>query len=418
MMLFLSLYTIIDGVFVSRLIGTDALSAINIAFPFVNFLLGVSIMLASGGCAIVMKNVGEGKHEEAKGKFTNLIITAIAIGLIIMVVAYIFLDTMIIALGSTDELYDYCYEYIICFIIFTIPTILKSIVEQFLVAINKAPQALLLTVMGGILNVLLDYVFISIFDWGLVGAGVATGLGYSIPAFIGLLFFINKNNTLHFTKVKHDMKFILSSCYNGSSEMVTQLSNGLITFLFNITLLQLVGENGVAGITIILYVQFSVNSIFMGYSIGIAPKISYFYGEGNKDALKRINNISFKFITVTSVVVYLLTITSAEYLVMLFTERDSEVFDVTLNGLLISSKNFLISGANIFTISMFTALGNGKISAILSFMNILVFQSFAIIFFAMFFGIDGVWEAVPFSQFLGIIMSMIFYNKYQKVYGY
>lgn len=418
MISFLSLYTIIDGAFVSKLVGTDALSAINIAFPYVNFLLGVSVMFASGGCAIIMKNVGEEKFEEAKQKFTFLILTSILISIAIMIVAYIFIDPIIRFLGATDELYTYCYQYMMCFIIFTIPTILKSIVEQFLVAINKSSIALCLTVIGGILNIVLDYIFIALLDFGIVGAGVATGLGYGVPAFIGILFFIDKKNMLHFTKIKKDLKFIRNACYNGSSEMVTQLSNGLMTFLFNITMLRLIGESGVAGITIILYVQFLVNAIFLGYSMGICPKISYFYGNEDKEAIKKINQISFTFIFIASIFAYISTTLASEFLVLMFTSRDNEVFEITVNGLKIFSTGFLLSGFNIFISSMFTAFENGKISALLSFLKILIFQSIGIIILSKIFGINGVWSAVPVSQVLGLIMSISFYKKYKNIYGY
>lgn len=418
MMSFLSLYTIIDGAFVSRLVGTDALSAVNIAYPYMNFILGVSIMLGCGGCALVMKKLGEGKEKEAKSYFSLIVCFGFIISIFIGVLALIFIESILKALGTTEELYYHTKTYLYYLIVFTTPTILKFIIEQFLVAIGKQKIALTLSVMGGVLNIILDYIFMAKLNFGVKGASIATGIGYAVPAIIGLFFFIKKDNLLHFQKPSKDFKVILKSCYNGSSEMVSQLSSGIITLLFNLVMLKYLGEDGVASITIVLYIQFLVTSVFLGYSIGISPKISFFYGEKNDFMLHKIISYSLKFILVSSLIIYMIIQILSKNLVCFFTPQDSPVFDITIKGLRLYSLSFLIVGFNIFISAVFTAFSNGKVSAIISFLKAFIFQSFSIIILPLFFGVSGIWIAVFVGEVLGIIVSIYFYKKYKDIYKY
>ncbi|MDE6181861.1 MAG: polysaccharide biosynthesis C-terminal domain-containing protein, partial [Eubacteriales bacterium] len=303
MMSFMSLYTMVDGAFVSRFVSTDALSATNIVFPFINFMIGISVMIASGGCALVMKKLGEGKEEEARKDFSLIITFALIISIAITILGIVFIDPIIRFLGSTDILYEYCKDYLFYMILFAVPTILKFIFEQFLIAINKAGLALTLSFFGGILNIILDYLFIGVLGFGIKGAAIATNLGYAIPALVGLIIFFSKKNVLYYEKPSKDFKVILKSCYNGCSEMISQVSNGIITFLFNLATLKLMGEDGVAAITVILYIQFLVSSVFIGYSMGIAPKISFYYGNEDKNMLKKIIGNSLKFIWGASILI-------------------------------------------------------------------------------------------------------------------
>ena len=303
-------------------------------------------------------------------------------------------------------------------IIFATPNILKSIVEQFLIATNKSTTALILTLFGGILNIVLDYVFIVIFGWGIKGSAIATGLGYAIPTIIGLSFFIKKSNILHFTLPSKDFKVILNSCYNGSSEMVTQLSSGIVTFLFNVAMLKYIGEDGVASITIVLYIQFLVTAVFLGYSMGISPKISYFYGNKDENMTKDIIYFSLKFIAIVSIIIYVFILLFSPILVSFFTKKGTEVFNITINGLKLFSFSFLIVGFNIFTSAMFTAFSNGKISAIISFLKTLVFESGFIILLPLIIGATGIWFAVPIAELFAILICFYFFKKYKNIYKY
>ncbi len=418
MMVFLSLYTMVDGAFVAKFVNTNALSAINIAFPYINFLLGISIMLSSGGCALVMKKLGEGKTDEAKKDFTLIIIFAFVLSIFISILSFIFIDTLLKILHAEGNLYTYAKDYLFCIIIFAMPTILKSIVEQFLIAINKPITALILTLSGGILNIALDYIFIVPFGLGIKGAAIATGFGYAIPAIIGLCFFIKKSNMLHFKLPSKDFKVILNSCYNGSSEMVTQLSSGIVTFLFNVAMLKYVGEDGVASITIVLYIQFLVTAVFLGYSMGIAPKISFFYGNKDENMTKGIIYFSLKFIAIVSIIIYIAIFIFSPILVSFFAEKNTNVFNITISGLKIFSFSFLIVGFNIFTSAMFTAFSNGKISAIISFLKTLIFESGFIIFLPFILDITGIWLAVPIAELFAILVCFYFFRKYKPIYKY
>lgn len=418
MMLFMSLYTIIDGGFVSRFVGTDALSAVNIAYPYINFILGISIMLGSGGCALVMKKLGQGKDDEAKKDFSLIIVFSLILSFIISFFSFIFLDEIVKLLKGEGNLYNYTKEYLFYVIIFVAPTILKFIVEQFLVATNRQNIALFLSVTGGVLNIILDYVFIVKLNFRIKGAAIATGIGYAIPAILGLIFFIKKSSLLHFKKPTKSFNVILKSCSNGSSEMVTQLSNGLITYLFNVAMLKYIGEDGVASITIVLYIQFIVTAVFLGYSIGVSPKISYFYGNDDTISLKNIINKSFKIIGVLSICTYCIIMLLSPTLITLFTPKDTNVFNITLYGLKIYALSFLIVGVNIFTSAMFTAFSNGKVSALISFLKAFIFESLGILILPLFFSVNGIWLSVPVAQFIQIFVCIYFYKKYKNIYKY
>ena len=410
MMSFMSLYTIVDGAFVSRFVSTDALSAVNIAYPYVNFILGLSIMLGSGGCALVMKKIGEGRSDEAKKDFSLIIVFTLIISIILIILSLLSIEYILKILQAKDDLYEYTKNYLFYMIVFATPTMLKFIVEQFLVAINKSKIALILSVSGGILNIVLDYLFIVIFSWGIKGAAIATGLGYAVPAIIGLMFFIKKPSK--------NIYVILKSCSNGSSEMVSQLSSGIITFLFNYVMLKYIGEDGVAAITIILYIQYLVTSIFLGYSIGVCPKISFFYGNQDIPMLKSLISISLKIVCGISILSYIIILISSPILVMFFTDPNTNVFNLTIDGLKIYSISFLIVGTLIFISGMFTAFSNGRVSAIISFLRALVFESTGIVVLPIMIGISGVWWAVPIARLLGALVCLYFYKKYKPIYRY
>lgn len=422
MMILLSLYTIIDGAFVSNFVGTDALSAVNITYPYINFVIGISVMLGTGGCAIVMKQVGEGNEDDARRNFSLIISFALFISIIVTIISVIFIDNIIFFLGSTEDLYQLCYDYLFYSVLFITPTILKFIVEQFLVSINKSTIALILSIIGGISNVLLDYIFIVKLNLGIMGAALATGICYAVPAFLGLIFFISKRNVLYFCKPSLDYNVIINASYNGSSEMVSQLSNGIITFLFNIIILQYMGTNGVAAISIILYIQFMVLSTFFGYSIGICPTISYLYGKQDHDALKKVISISYKFLTGFSVTIYILIIIFDSFLVSLFVNSSTNVYDITIGALKLFSVEFLLVGVNVFTSNMFTAFSNGKVSVIISLFRSFC-EGFNIIIMPIIFAFIGsatlgIWLAIPIAQVISIFITIYFYKKYKSTYKY
>ncbi len=418
MMVFLSLYTIIDGIFVSRFVGQNALSAVNITLPMMTLTWGIAIMFATGGSAIVAKKFGEGKALEAKQNFTLIVIFSVLTGLILMTLELIFLSPIIKALGSTDTLYSYCYEYGFVLTLFTPFAILKSLFDYFMVTANNPKLGLINTLIGGLINIILDYLFIAVFKMGIAGAALATGIGMLIPSIIGIIYFLNKRNYLHFQKPSWDWRVILQSASNGSSEMVTNLSSGVTTLVFNLMMIKYLGEDGVAAMTIVLYAQFLLVSIYLGFASGTAPLISYSYGEQNKTELKQLIKYSHRFIIASSIIVFTLSLILAPFIVKVFTDESSPVYQMTLDGFYLFSLSFLTIGLNVFASSMFTAFSNGRVSVFISSMRTLILVLIGVSILPLFLGVNGVWLTIPFAEMVTIIFSIILTRKYRKIYHY
>ncbi|WP_460292643.1 MATE family efflux transporter [Clostridium tertium] len=418
MMVFFSLYTIIDGIFVSRYIGSNALSAINIVYPVICILIGISVMMATGGSAIVAKFMGEAKDKEARESFTLITITSIIFGLIIAIFSLIFIKQIIYLLGSTDSLYENSHTYLFTMLLFTPVIILKMLFDYFLITAGNPNLGLLSAIIGGVTNIILDYVLIVPLNMGLVGAALATCIGYSLPSIIGIIYFFNKKNTLHFVKPKFNFKTILYSCSNGSSEMVTQISSAVTTFLYNIIMIKLLGENGVASITIVLYAQFLLVSAYIGFTSGVSPRISYNLGSENKQQLYKIIKYSYIFIMLFSISTFIISKYLSPLLISIFAGNRTELYDITLNGFNLFQISFLLCGVNIFTSGMFTAFSNGKVSALLSLLRTFIFLSSGIIFLPSLIGVNGVWLAVPLAEIMTLVFSLFYIYKYKNIYGY
>lgn len=419
MMVFMSLYTMVDGVFVANIIGENALSAVNIAYPIICIVLALGIMLATGGSAIIARKMGEGKSYEAKQNFTLIVIVSIVIGVVLVVLGLAFSNQIIKLLGATDALFDYAHSYLKTLIIFAPLAILQMLFQFFFVTAGKPHIGLLVTILGGIANIILDYLFMVPLNMGVSGAALATGIGYSIPAIFGLIYFcVNKKGTLHFMKPKMDFKMLIDSCGNGSSEMVTNLAGAITTLLFNITMIKYLGENGVASITIVLYAQFLLTAVYLGFSSGVAPVLSYNYGTKNSVELKKVFKMSMIFITTSSLILFILSIILSPAIVTVFVQRGSEVYSIAIKGFLLFSITYLFCGINIFASSMFTAFSNGRISAFISFLRTFVFIVAGIIFLPMIIGANGVWLAVPLAEILTIVISVICFVKLKDTYKY
>ncbi len=281
MSVFMSFYTMVDGLFVSNFIGTNALSAINLTAPVIQLVTAVSTMLATGGSAVIMKKMGEQKPKEAREDFTFLILVNVTAGFLMCLLGYLVMEPLFEKMMLSAEVAGYCTSYLSCYLLFTIPILLMNNFTLYMIASEKAALSLLCSVTGGVLNMVLDYVFIALFSMGIEGAAIATGLGYSVTAVVGLFVFGNKKNLLYFTRPAFRFKVLSGAAANGCSEMATAMVTGIITMMFNWTMLHYVGENGVAAVTIIMYVLMFASSLYTGYSYGVAPMISYYYGEKN-----------------------------------------------------------------------------------------------------------------------------------------
>lgn len=419
MMVFMSLYTIIDGIFVSRLVGTNALSALNIAYPAISLVIAIGVMFATGGSAIIAKKLGEKKDKEARSDFSTLILTGIILGILFLVIGSLFSEPIVRLLGATDALTKDAVDYLVMSLYFAPACILQLLFQSFFVTAGKPNFGLLLTITGGIANIVLDYVFMEPLKMGVTGAALATGIGQLLPAFFGLLYFLFvRSGSLYLVKPHFYMTLLTESSLNGSSEMVTNLSNAIITYLFNIVMLKFLGEPGVAAITIVLYGQFLFNALYMGYSMGVAPVISYNHGRNHLPLLRRIFKICIGFISVSSLIITGLALISSPVIVEIFTPRSSETYEIAKNGFFLFSINYIFAGINIFASSMFTAFSNGKVSAIISFVRTFGMIVVNILLLPKFIGVNGIWLAIPVAEFLTMFLSVYYFYKMRKIYHY
>lgn len=419
MMVVMSLYSVVDGTFVARLVGTDAFSAVNIVYPMLSLVIAVGTMFGAGLTAVVSTKLGQGKGEEANRIVTFVVLIMVALGVALAAVALAFLRPIIYLLGADESVYAYCRAYAFP-LIFFIPLYMLQLVFQSLYVADSKPQiGLCVTIAGGLCNVILDYVFIAVFGWGIAGAAIATGIGCAVPAVFGLCYFgFHRKGTLRFSRPKADWRALVSSMTNGSSEMVSNLSGSVTTFLFNIIMMKLVGPSGVAAISILMYLDFVLIAIGLGYSMGVAPLISYNYGRGEDARLKAIFRYSVLFCAVIGALMTAGTAVFALPLAGIFASRGTAVYELAVTGLRIYAFGYLFKGYNIFCSSMFTAFSDGKTSAFLSMMRTLVLLVAALLSFAALWGIGGVWFASPVAEALAFAMSLFCTLRFGKKYRY
>lgn len=419
MMISLSMYIIIDGMFISRLIGTTALSAINMFYPMICFEMAIAIMIATGGSAIVARKLGEKNQREAQDNLSFLIVIEVVIGIFIAILGNIFMKEIISLLGASSTQAPITIAYANIIFTFAPAFFLQTAFQTFFVTAGKPTLGLIVTILAGITNIALDYIFMAPLQMGVSGAALATGIGYCIPAIAGIFYFLkDKQNPLHFIKPHFDGNVLLQSCLNGSSEMVTNLANAATTFLFNYTLLQFYGENGVASITIILYFQYIFTALYFGYSNGIAPILSYKYGSNDAEQLQNIFKNSIWFLIISSFLANLLIHFLITQALTIFTPENSEVYKITLEGFRIYSLAFMIMGFGIFSSSMFTAFSDGKTSAIISFSRTFIFIVGAVLILPQIWNETGVWAAVPIAECLGFLVALFYVITKKTKYSY
>ncbi len=418
MTVFMSFYTMVDGLFVSNLIGTDALSAVNLTAPVIQLVTAISTMLATGGSAVIMKKMGEQKYEEAKEDFTFLILVNVIVGIVMCGAGYLMMDHIFAGMNLSADVEGYCGEYLSRYLLFTVPILLMNNFTLYMIASEKASLSLVCSVTGGILNMVLDYVLIAGFGMGIGGAAIATGLGYSVTAVVGLFVFSRKKSLLHFRKPAFRFKVLANAAANGCSEMATALVTGIITMMFNWTMLTFVGEDGVAAVTIIMYVLMFASSLYTGYSYGVAPMLSFYYGEQNHEKLKRLVAVSMRVIAGISLVTVAASFLLTEPLVSVFARPDNPVFGLAVTGNRLCTVALLFIGFNIFASGMFTALSNGVVSAVLAFSRSFVFMMITMIALPRILGVNGIWLATPAAELMALALSSFLFLKYRKRYGY
>lgn len=418
MMLLISTYTLVDGAFVSNLINTDALASINILMPISSLVTGMGFMFAAGGSAYVSNLMGKGENDAARRSFSQIMLTATVLSVILMIVGLLFMGPLVRLLGADDTLAPGSYDYGMAYVLFLPFLVLQFLTNQFLIANGKPALSLGLSVAGGLTNIALDYCLIGIAGMGMTGAALASGIGSLVPSVIGLVIFMNKKEQLHFTMPSKESKVIVSTCSNGISEMVSELSGGVVILLFNLTMMKFIGPDGVSAITILMYVQFLAMAVVIGYSNGIAPVMSFRHGADERDEMRDLLRISASFVAAVSLVIFLMIELFAEFVVGVFASESPEVMDIAVHGGRIFAFAFLLMGLNMYASSFFTSLSNGKVSAVISIMRSLVLLAPLIIILPEIFGIEAVWYTVPITELLSFILSLYFIFRCEPQYGY
>lgn len=419
MMVFTSIYGVVDGLFVSNFAGKTAFASINLVMPFVMILGGIGFMIGTGGTALVSKVLGEGRKEKANEIFTMMIIFTLLLGALLSVIGVISMPWVAKFLGATEEMMADCVIYGRIVTGFTVAFMLQNVFQSFLIAAEKPKLGLLATVLAGIANMALDAIFIIVFKWGVAGAAIATGLSQCVGGIFPLIYFLRKNSSLlRLTKTKLEIKPILNACGNGSSELMSNISSSVVSMIYNFQLMKYVGEDGVSAYGVLMYVQFIFVAIYIGYSIGCAPITGYHFGARNHNELKNMLRKSSFLSAVSGVILTILAIALSSPLAKIFVGYDEELYELTRHAFRLFAYSFLLAGFNIFTSSFFTALNNGAVSAAISFMRTLIFQTSSVLILPLFLGVDGIWWAITVAEFFAFILSLIFLFAKRKKYNY
>mgnify|MGYP004590251813 FL=1 len=419
MMVFTSIYGVVDGLFVSNFAGKTAFASINLVMPFVMILGGIGFMIGTGGTALVSKVLGEGKKEKANEIFTMMIIFTLLLGTLLSVIGVVSMPWVAKFLGATEEMMADCVLYGRIVTGFTVAFMLQNVFQSFLIAAEKPKLGLLATVLAGIANMALDAIFIIVFKWGVAGAAIATGLSQCVGGIFPLIYFLRKNSSLlRLTKTKLEIKPILNACGNGSSELMSNISSSVVSMIYNFQLMKYVGEDGVSAYGVLMYVQFIFVAIYIGYSIGCAPITGYHFGARNHNELKNMLRKSSFLSAVSGVVLTILAILLSSPLAKIFVGYDEELYELTRHAFRLFAYSFLLAGFNIFTSSFFTALNNGAVSAAISLMRTLIFQTSSVLILPIFLGVDGIWWAITVAEFFAFILSLIFLFAKRKKYNY
>ncbi len=419
MMIVTSLYSVVDGIFVSNVLGSEAFAAVNLIFPFPMMLSAVGFMIGTGGSALVSMTLGEGKKQKANEYFSMLVAFVGVAGVLLTILGIAFIRPISMLLGAEGELLEGCVIYGSSLMLGLAPFMLQNCFQSFLVTAERPKLGLGISIAAGLTNMVLDFLFIYVFPWGLVGAAAATALSQVVGGVIPLIYFWRKNTSLlQLVRFRLEWKPILKSCANGSSEMLTNLSTSLLNMLYNLQLMRLVGENGVSAYGVIMYVSFIFTGTYLGYAIGAAPIVGYHYGAGNKKELKSLLRKSLLLITAVAVGLTALSEILSEGLAGIFVSYDRELMEMTKIAIQIYSLSYLISGFNIFGSAFFTALNDGPVSALISFVRTLLFQIVMILVLPALFGLNGVWFAVVAAEALALLVTIICFVVKRKKYQY
>lgn len=412
-------HSIVDGFFVSNFVGKSAFAAVNLIMPFIMALGAFGFMIGTSGSALVAKTLGEGDEEKANRYFSMLVYVTILVGIVLSAFGIAFLRPIASALGANDATLDDCVIYGRILLMSNTAFMLQNSFQSFLVTAEKPKFGLTVSIIAGLLNIILDFLLIYVFHWGLVGAAIATAISQVTGAVVPLIYFATqKNSILRLTKAKFDGNALLKSCINGSSEMLTNISTSFVSMLYNFQLMKLAGENGVAAYGVIMYVNFIFMGFYFGFSVGSSPVISYHYGAENHEELQGLFRKSLVVLSIAAAAMTVLAELFAKPLSGLFVGYDAELFAMTCSAFQLYSLSFLVAGYNIFGSAFFTALNNGVLSAVISFLRTLVVQIAAITLLPLILGANGIWIALAVAEGLTLFVTVSLLIMKRKQYHY
>ncbi len=419
MMVFTSIYGVVDGFFVSNYVGKTPFAAVNFIMPLLIILGCAGFMFGTGGSALIAKNMGEGNMKKANELFSLIVYAAVACGILLMVLGLIFIRPVALLMGAKGQLLDDSILYG-NIILIAQPFFILQYEFQCLFATAEKPKfGLYVTVASGVTNMILDAIFVAIFHWGLVGAAAATAFSQFVGGVIPLIYFARKNSSqLQLGTCKFDGRALLKTCTNGSSELMSSISASVVGMLYNIQLMKYAGENGVAAYGVLMYVSMIFQAIFIGYSVGGAPIVGYHYGAQNYDELKNLRKKSIILINIFSILMFMAGQILAKPLSLIFVSYDRELLEMTIHAFTIFSFSFLLSGFSIFSSSFFTALNDGLTSALISFLRTMVFQSSTVMIFPMFWALDGIWISIVAAEVMAAVVIILLLIGKQKKYHY
>ncbi len=419
MMVFTSIYGVVDGIFVSNYVGKVSFAAVNLIMPYLMVFGTLGFMLGTGGTALISMNLGMGDKKRANEIFSMLTYVCIIGGLVLTAVSMALMRPAAIALGASGQMLEDCVTYGMVVQTALVAYILQFAFQSFCVSAEKPNLSLLMMVVAGVCNMVLDALFVAVFRWGLVGAAVATALAQFLGAIIPIVYFLRPNNSLlRLGKCSFDGKALLRACGNGSSELMSNLSMSLVSMLYNFQLLRIAGEDGIAAYGVLMYVNFVFLSVFIGFSIGSAPIIGYNHGAQRRQELKNVVGKALVILAVFAMAMALSAFLLAKPMAGIFVGYDADLLAMTVRGFLIFSLSYLLCGFNIFGSALFTALNNGLVSAIISFVRSLVCQVAAVLLLPLIWGLDGIWWSVVAAELAALVLTAVCVLKFRNRYGY
>ena len=419
MMLVVSIYSVVDGLFVSNLVGENALSAVNIMIPLSMIVGAFGFMLGTGGSAVVARTLGEGDTQRANEYFSMIIAAVVILGVVLSVLCVVFMEPLARAMGASEALLEDCVVYGRILLAGSVPFMLQTTFQSFFVVAERPHLGLAFSVAAGLVNMVLDYVFIALCGMGVAGAGLATVLGFSAGGLVPLALFLRPGRQgLRLVRPRFFGRVLLESCVNGSSEMMSTISASLVGILYNLQLMHMVGPSGVAAYSVMLYADFVFAAIFLGFSLGAAPVVSFHYGADNRSELRSLFRISFTVVGVMSAGITVLSEVLSRPLAAIFVGYNPALLEMTVHGFRLFALCYLCNGFNIFASAFFTALCDGRRSALISFLRTLVLRGGMVLLLPALWGLDGIWVAVTWAEVLAAVVSASLLAACRNIYHY